>query len=97
MNRDGSGGVNYQVTKDCCAAVKQRTYFNELEYRQLEELKDLFEFIDDIIPDSSDEEIEAPKRGSRKRYARLCLTVFDVLTWRKALREYSDYHNGVDG
>ncbi|KAF2669559.1 hypothetical protein BT63DRAFT_364280, partial [Microthyrium microscopicum] len=30
-NKDGSGGTNYQVTKDCCAAVKQKTYFNEAE------------------------------------------------------------------
>ncbi len=47
--------------------AQQLQNFNEEEYRQLEELKDLFEFIDDIIPDASDEEIELPKRGSRKR------------------------------
>ncbi|KAJ8073248.1 hypothetical protein PM082_020118 [Marasmius tenuissimus] len=32
-NKNGSGGTNYQVTKDCCAAVKHKAYFNELEKR----------------------------------------------------------------
>ena len=42
--------------------------FNEDEYRQLEELKNMFEFLDDIIPVGSDEEDEAPKgRAGRKR------------------------------
>ncbi|KAL5523222.1 YCG1_1 [Sanghuangporus sanghuang] len=45
---------------------KQLASFNEEEYRQLEELKELFEFLDDIIPED-DEEEEKPKRGSRKR------------------------------
>ena len=39
--------------------------FNEEEFRQLEKLKDLFEFLDEIIPVLSDEEDEAPK--GRKR------------------------------
>ncbi|KAI5122624.1 hypothetical protein M0805_008713 [Coniferiporia weirii] len=39
--------------------------FNEEEYRQLEYLKDLFEFLDDIIPED-DEEVK-PRRGARKR------------------------------
>ncbi|KAF5384066.1 hypothetical protein D9615_003244 [Tricholomella constricta] len=30
-NRDGSGETDEQVTKDCCAAVKQQAYFNEAE------------------------------------------------------------------
>ncbi|KAK1223066.1 hypothetical protein PQX77_014065 [Marasmius sp. AFHP31] len=30
-NKDGSGGTNVQVTKDCCAAVNHKAYFNELE------------------------------------------------------------------
>ncbi|KAK1223287.1 hypothetical protein PQX77_013825 [Marasmius sp. AFHP31] len=29
-NKDGSGGNNEQVTKDCCAAVNHKAYFNEL-------------------------------------------------------------------
>ncbi|KAL0569430.1 hypothetical protein V5O48_012534 [Marasmius crinis-equi] len=29
-NKDGSGGTNYQVTKDCCAAVDQAAFFNEV-------------------------------------------------------------------
>ncbi|KAL0059940.1 hypothetical protein AAF712_013287 [Marasmius tenuissimus] len=29
-NKDGSGGTNYQVTKDCCAAVNHKAYFNEV-------------------------------------------------------------------
>lgn len=47
---------------------KQLEDFNEAEYRQLEHLKGLFEFLDDIIPFSDDEEDEPPKkRGGRKR------------------------------
>lgn len=44
---------------------QQLADFNEDEYRQLEKLKDLFEFLDDIIPFESDDEDEAPK--GRKR------------------------------
>ncbi|KAK1215647.1 hypothetical protein PQX77_021711 [Marasmius sp. AFHP31] len=29
-NKDGGGGTNYQVTKDCCAAVNHKAFFNEL-------------------------------------------------------------------
>ncbi|CAL1698734.1 unnamed protein product [Somion occarium] len=49
---------------------KQLEDFNEEEYRKLEHLQELFEFLDDIIPDIDDvdEMMEAPKkRGSRKR------------------------------
>ncbi|TCD67325.1 hypothetical protein EIP91_000246 [Steccherinum ochraceum] len=47
---------------------KQLEAFNEEEYRQLEQLKGLFEFLDDIIPLSDDEEEAAPKKkGARKR------------------------------
>ena len=42
--------------------------FNEEEYRQLEKLKDLFAFLDDIVPLDDDDDNE-PKRGGRKRYA----------------------------
>ncbi|KII87700.1 hypothetical protein PLICRDRAFT_30295 [Plicaturopsis crispa FD-325 SS-3] len=42
--------------------------FSEEEYRKLEHLKDLFEFLDDIIPEDDEEEVEVPKkRGARKR------------------------------
>ena len=40
--------------------------FNEEEYRQLESLKELFEFIDSILSDDEEEE-EPPRRGTRKR------------------------------
>jgi hypothetical protein len=43
--------------------------FSEEQYRKLEELHDLFEFLDDIIPE--DDEDEVPKKKSsmpRKRY-----------------------------
>lgn len=51
---------------------QQLSVFNEEEYRQLEHLKGLFEFLDDIIPLSDDEEPEPPKkRGARKRYVSL--------------------------
>jgi len=48
---------------------KQLEDFNEEEFRKLESLKDLFEFLDDIIPDSDNEEDGMPpkRRGSRKR------------------------------
>ncbi|KIM91366.1 hypothetical protein PILCRDRAFT_810639 [Piloderma croceum F 1598] len=41
--------------------------FNEDEYRQLEYLKDLFEFLDDIIPEDDEEEVVPKKKGTRKR------------------------------
>ena len=46
---------------------KQLADFNEESFRKLEELKELFEFLDDIIPEV-DEEEEKPKRSSRKRF-----------------------------
>ncbi len=44
---------------------KQLENFSDEELRKLEELKELFEFLDDIIPLEDDED-EAPKKG-RKR------------------------------
>lgn len=42
--------------------------FNEDDYRQLEYLKGLFEFLDQIVPeDEDDDAIELPKKGGRKR------------------------------
>lgn len=47
---------------------KQLEDFNEEEYRQLENLKEMFEFLDEVIPYSDEEEDEPPKkRGGRKR------------------------------
>ena len=48
---------------------KQLADFDEEEYRQLEYLKDLFEFLDDIAPDSDWDEDDVPvkKRGNNKR------------------------------
>ncbi|KAI0266182.1 nuclear condensing complex subunit [Gloeopeniophorella convolvens] len=49
---------------------RQLADFDEEEYRTLESLKSLFEFLDDIVPlDDSDEEEEAPRRRGpgRKR------------------------------
>ncbi|KAH8989792.1 nuclear condensing complex subunit [Lactarius hatsudake] len=51
---------------------KQLEDFDEAEYRQLESLRELFEFLDGIAPldEDEDEEDEAPstkKRGARKR------------------------------
>jgi condensin complex subunit 3 len=46
--------------------------FSEEEFRKLEELKDLFEFLDDIVPDDDvDEVLEGRRGGGRKRY--VCL------------------------
>ena len=41
--------------------------FNEEEYRQLEDLKDLFEFLDEIVPDDSDEDVQSNRGAARKR------------------------------
>lgn len=53
---------------------KQLGDFNELEYRQLQSLQELFEFLDDIMPqdddEDGDEDEEAPaakKRAAKKR------------------------------
>jgi len=50
---------------------KQLEDFNEEEYRKMKDLKELFEFLDDIIPDDDDDEIniEPSKKGksSKKR------------------------------
>jgi len=41
---------------------KQLEDFSEEQYRKLEELKDLFEFLDDIIPEDDDVETNGPKK-----------------------------------
>ncbi|KAJ7178845.1 nuclear condensing complex subunit [Mycena crocata] len=48
---------------------KELEDFNEEEYRKLEELKDLFEFLDDIIPEEEDEVIktDTKKKGKKRR------------------------------
>jgi len=50
---------------------KQLEDFNEAEYRQLESLRDLFTFLDDIVPldedEDEDEEPATKKRAARKR------------------------------
>ena len=56
---------------------KQLEDFNEEEYRNLEHLQELFEFLDDIIPDIDDvdEIVEAPKKkAGRKRRSQSVLT-----------------------
>ncbi|PIL28240.1 hypothetical protein GSI_09652 [Ganoderma sinense ZZ0214-1] len=45
---------------------KQLENFSEDELRKLEELKELFEFLDDIIPLEDDEE-DPPKKGRKRR------------------------------
>lgn len=48
---------------------RQLADFDEDEYRQLEYLKELFEFVDNVTPDSDWDEDEVPvkKRGATKR------------------------------
>ena len=48
---------------------KQLHHFTEEEFRKLEELTELFEFIDSIIPldDVEDQVLNGPRRSSRKR------------------------------
>lgn len=41
--------------------------FSEEDYRKLEYLKDLFEFLDDIIPEE-EPEVPPPSKKGRKRY-----------------------------
>ncbi|KAJ8457735.1 hypothetical protein ONZ51_g11351 [Trametes cubensis] len=45
---------------------RQLENFSEDEFRKLEELRELFEFLDDIIPDD-DEDEEPPKKGRKRR------------------------------
>lgn len=49
---------------------KQLQHFTEEEFRKLEELTELFEFLDSIIPLDIDEDqgVDAPRRSSRKRF-----------------------------
>jgi len=48
---------------------KQLEDFDEEEYRKLEQLQELFQFLDEIIPEDDDEVIslDQPKRKGRKR------------------------------
>ncbi|KAG6903032.1 hypothetical protein C0995_007465 [Termitomyces sp. Mi166 len=48
---------------------KQLQDFNEEEYRKLEQLEELFSFVDSIIPDEEEEEVglDEPKRKGKKR------------------------------
>jgi condensin complex subunit 3 len=48
---------------------KQLQHFTEEEFRKLEELTELFEFLDSVIPldDDEDQGLDAPRRSSRKR------------------------------
>lgn len=64
---------------------KQLEDFNEEEYRKLEELKGLFEFLDEIIPEDDDErvDLDAPKKG-RKRYADSCVLVQSLIMFRRS-------------
>lgn len=50
--------------------AQQLQDFSEEEYRKLEQLEKLFEFVDSIIPDDDEEEIgpDEPKRKGKKRY-----------------------------
>ncbi|OAX38286.1 hypothetical protein K503DRAFT_718426 [Rhizopogon vinicolor AM-OR11-026] len=47
--------------------AEQLDGFNEEDYRQLEYLRDLFEFLDDIVPLDDGEEINVPRTRARKR------------------------------
>ena len=49
---------------------KQLEDFGEAEYRQLESLQELFEFLDDIVPLDEDEDEEEEASASKKRAAR---------------------------
>ncbi|KAG2136706.1 nuclear condensing complex subunit [Suillus clintonianus] len=53
---------------------EQLESFNEEDYRQLEYLKDLFEFLDDIVPLDDGEEIDIPRTRARKRRSESIVT-----------------------
>ncbi|KAH9930472.1 nuclear condensing complex subunit [Epithele typhae] len=53
---------------------KQLEDFSEDDLRKLEELKDMFEFLDDIIPLDSDED-EPPKKGRKRRSMSVATTI----------------------
>ncbi|KAI0363430.1 ARM repeat-containing protein [Pilatotrama ljubarskyi] len=46
---------------------RQLENFSEDEFRKLEELRELFEFLDDIIPDENYDDDEPPKKGRKRR------------------------------
>ncbi|KAF9234460.1 nuclear condensing complex subunit [Melanogaster broomeanus] len=52
--------------------------FSEEEYRQLEQLNDLFKFLDDIIPLDDVEDYEVPKTRGRKRRSESVMTATTV-------------------
>lgn len=49
---------------------KQLEDFNEAEYRQLQSLQGLFEFLDDIVPLNEDDDEEEEAQASKKRAVR---------------------------
>lgn len=59
--------------------AKQLEGFSEEEYRQLENMKDLFEFLDAVEPDSEEEDVKPTKR-TRKRYALKAAAAYLALT-----------------
>ncbi|KAJ7454809.1 nuclear condensing complex subunit [Mycena latifolia] len=58
---------------------KQLQDFDEDEYRKLEELKELFEFLDDIMPEDDDEviNVDAKKKGKKRRSDSIMSTTTD--------------------
>ncbi|KAJ7086065.1 nuclear condensing complex subunit [Mycena belliarum] len=58
---------------------KQLEDFDEEEYRKLEELKELFEFLDDIMPEDDDEviNVDAKKKGKKRRSDSIMSTTTD--------------------
>ncbi|KZT24842.1 hypothetical protein NEOLEDRAFT_1134516 [Neolentinus lepideus HHB14362 ss-1] len=63
---------------------KQLEDFNEEQYRQLESLKELFEFLDDIIPESDEEEEVPKKRTTRKRRSQSVASTTTTTTDRES-------------
>ncbi|PFH49328.1 hypothetical protein AMATHDRAFT_147847 [Amanita thiersii Skay4041] len=57
---------------------KQLEDFSEEHYRKLEELKALFEFLDDIIPEDDDETETEAKRKGRKRLVAFVVHLSDT-------------------
>ena len=72
---------------------KQLENFSDEELRKLEELKDLFEFLDDIIPLEDDED-EPPKKGRKRSviYPSI-LRVVLILRCYQAFHECSNRNN----
>ncbi|KDQ54411.1 hypothetical protein JAAARDRAFT_60793 [Jaapia argillacea MUCL 33604] len=74
---------------------KQLEGFNEEEYRELESLKEQFDFLDDIIPLDSDDSDVPRKKVTRKRYVEICGRVLSISLTKFACRRSESVVSGA--